>query len=560
MLRSRFGILVSGIAVSLVQTAQAATPIAAYGFEDGSGTTLTDRSGNARHGTLRNGPVWSTGKYGGGLTFDGSNDYVRIGDVEAADGLTAFTVSAWVKFAAAGGGSRETHLVDKSNCTGYTNNGPWELAVSLTNPHKAELLIYPQNGQPSAYLFSGASTTTVDDGNWHHITGRYDGTNLSIWVDGVQENSFRAPGLRVPNTTYAVELGGNCNGYAYPFRGSLDDVRFYATALTQTEIQTDMVTSIGGSGGTPPPPPPPPPQTDTTAPSRPSGLAITNVTTSQVSLSWRASTDNVGVTGYRVYRGGTQVGTTTSLAFTDTGLTPNTSYAYTVYAHDAAGNRSSASASRSATTAAVSNPPPTNPNPPSGTYTTNFDQSENPLSENGRWRRANNAWTNVQTLGGVAYGTNGVTNGYDDSYSLLSGFGPNQSGEATVYRNTSYPPNDPHEVEILLRFSDDSSNARGYECLFNVRGGVDLIRWNGAMGNYANLSLSETGWFGRELVTGDKVKCTIVGSTITAYINGQLMARASDSAITSGQPGIGFFVRQGSPLLLGLTSYTASQL
>src|ERR1043165_3241424 len=124
MLRPRFEILVSGIAVSLVQTVQAATPIAAYGFEDGSGTTLTDRSGNARHGTLRNGPVWSTGKYGGGLTFDGSNDYVRIGDVEAADGLTAFTVSAWVKFAAAGVGSRETHLVDKSNCTGYTNNGP----------------------------------------------------------------------------------------------------------------------------------------------------------------------------------------------------------------------------------------------------------------------------------------------------------------------------------------------------------------------------------------------------------------------------------------------------
>jgi chitodextrinase len=69
-----------------------------------------------------------------------------------------------------------------------------------------------------------------------------------------------------------------------------------------------------------------------------------------VNLSWSASTDNVGVTGYRVFRNGAQVGTPSGLAFQDVGLTPNTTYNYTVAARDAAGNVSSQSASASATT------------------------------------------------------------------------------------------------------------------------------------------------------------------------------------------------------------------
>ena len=46
----------------------------------------------------------------------------------------------------------------------------------------------------------------------------------------------------------------------------------------------------------------------------------------------------------------------------------------------------------------------------------------------------------MQTFGGVAFGTNGVTNGYDDSYALLSGFGPDQTAEATVFRDASVAP------------------------------------------------------------------------------------------------------------------------
>ncbi|WP_406835048.1 cellulase family glycosylhydrolase [Streptomyces sp. AHU1] len=89
---------------------------------------------------------------------------------------------------------------------------------------------------------------------------------------------------------------------------------------------------------------------DTTAPSTPTGLAVTGTTASSVSLSWKASTDDTGVTGYDVYRGTVKAGQVTGTSFTDTGLTAGTRYDYTVRARDAAGNTSSASASVTATT------------------------------------------------------------------------------------------------------------------------------------------------------------------------------------------------------------------
>ena len=105
---------------------------------------------------------------------------------------------------------------------------------------------------------------------------------------------------------------------------------------------------------------------DTTAPSVPAGLSATAGSSSQVNLSWSASTDNVGVTGYRVYRNGVQVGTMVATSFSDTGLSASTGYAYTVAAFDTAGNLSAQSGSVSATTLASSSTDTTPPSAPSG--------------------------------------------------------------------------------------------------------------------------------------------------------------------------------------------------
>ena len=93
--------------------------------------------------------------------------------------------------------------------------------------------------------------------------------------------------------------------------------------------------------------------TDTTLPTIPTGLTATAVSSSQINLSWTASTDNVGVTGYDIYRGGTPLTTVIGTSYSNTGLTASTLYSYTVRAKDAAGNNSTQTASASATTLAA---------------------------------------------------------------------------------------------------------------------------------------------------------------------------------------------------------------
>jgi chitodextrinase len=105
---------------------------------------------------------------------------------------------------------------------------------------------------------------------------------------------------------------------------------------------------------------------DTQAPTAPAGLSASNVTQTGAALAWTPSTDNVGVTGYDVYRNGAKVATVTSPSSSQSGLTCGTSYTYGVVASDAAGNRS-AQTQLVSSTAACSAPPPPAPAPSGGT-------------------------------------------------------------------------------------------------------------------------------------------------------------------------------------------------
>lgn len=97
--------------------------------------------------------------------------------------------------------------------------------------------------------------------------------------------------------------------------------------------------------------------TDSVAPSIPSNVSASAATGSSITLIWDASTDNIGVAGYEIYRDGAKVGDAAGTTYTDSGLSALTEYSYTVKAYDAAGNVSEASAAVAAATAAA---PPTN--------------------------------------------------------------------------------------------------------------------------------------------------------------------------------------------------------
>src|SRR5438067_1035731 len=137
-----------------------------------------------------------------------------------------------------------------------------------------------------------------------------------------------------------------------------------ATDILGVRWNSDPVTVTVSNG--------PPP--DTTPPSVPTGLRATAVSSSQINLSWAASSDNVGVSGYRVFRDGAQIATTSATSFPNTGLSPSTTYSYTVAAFDAAGNLSAQSSSASATTPAA--PDTTPPSVPTGLRATAVSSSQ----------------------------------------------------------------------------------------------------------------------------------------------------------------------------------------
>ncbi|MEV4414674.1 RICIN domain-containing protein [Catellatospora sp. NPDC049609] len=139
--------------------------------------------------------------------------------------------------------------------------------------------------------------------------------------------------FRNPDGSYALlvaNVGGGTQTFGVSFNGMIVSYTLPAGAIT-----TLTWPNTGGDG---------------TAPTAPANLSASGTTASSTSLSWSASTDNVGVTGYLVFRNGVQVGTTTTIGYTDTGLAASTSYSYTVRARDAAGNQSPASAALTVTT------------------------------------------------------------------------------------------------------------------------------------------------------------------------------------------------------------------
>ncbi|WP_214412222.1 glycosyl hydrolase family 18 protein [Sphaerisporangium fuscum] len=161
----------------------------------------------------------------------------------------------------------------------------------------------------------------------------WDASTDNVGVTGY--NVYRGTTLVTTATGTSYTDSGLTANTAYSYTVKARD----AAGNLSTASNTLNVTTQPGGGGT-----------DTTPPSTPGNLRSTGTSSSSVSLAWDASTDNVGVTGYNVYRGATLVTTATGTSYTDSGLTANTAYSYTVKARDAAGNLSTASNTLNVTT------------------------------------------------------------------------------------------------------------------------------------------------------------------------------------------------------------------
>ncbi|WP_345516432.1 DUF4832 domain-containing protein, partial [Phytohabitans houttuyneae] len=178
---------------------------------------------------------------------------------------------------------------------------------------------------PSGLVVSGVTNTSVSL-SWSASSDNVGVTGYQVWRDGVLAGS--------PSGTSFTDLGRS-PGQSYQYA-----VRAVDAAGNVSGSSAAVSATTSGCSG------------DCTAPSAPV-LSSSGKTDSTVSLSWTAASDNVGVTGYEVFRGSTLVGSPSGTSFTDIGLSASTSYGYTVRARDAAGNRSAASNTVTVTTNAV---------------------------------------------------------------------------------------------------------------------------------------------------------------------------------------------------------------
>ena len=141
--------------------------IAAYAFDDGSGTTLVDASGYGRNGTI-SGATWTTGRNGGALSFDGADDHVALESLGTFYN-DAFTLEAWVQ--------KSTAKKDVGVVGSWTGSGPMLWVDHAAGRHYVTL------GQSfSSYLDSGVSPAV---GQWQHLSTTFDGTTVRYYVDGV---------------------------------------------------------------------------------------------------------------------------------------------------------------------------------------------------------------------------------------------------------------------------------------------------------------------------------------------------------------------------------------
>ena len=209
---------------------------ALFGFAEGSGGTTTDVSGT-QTATLQNGTLWTSGRYGNGLSFDGIDDHVTVPDSPRLDLGGTGTVEAWIRLSSLG---RWHGVISK----GAPNSDPQHnYALEVDNANRFLCII--GNGSVAV---TARSTVTASAGQFYHLACTWDGAALSLHVNGALSASV-AQVITPASNTQPLYIGQFGDGFDR-LHGTVDEIRIYNRARTQAEIQADMDTAIGA----PPPP------------------------------------------------------------------------------------------------------------------------------------------------------------------------------------------------------------------------------------------------------------------------------------------------------------------
>jgi hypothetical protein len=205
--------------------------IGRWKLDETTGTTAYDTSGMGNNGTYLSG-VTLAGTAApldndDASVFDGNNDYVSIGNEADYDLTGTLTIATWIKVSS------------------FTKT--WQ--AILTKGDSAWRLSRNSNSNTIHFACTGLSqlqvngSRNVNDGQWHHIAGVYDGNSLDLYVDGTLDATAASTG-NVSTNNYNVEIGRNAQAGGREFHGAIYDSRVYNRALLPEEIA-----ALYGTGG-----------------------------------------------------------------------------------------------------------------------------------------------------------------------------------------------------------------------------------------------------------------------------------------------------------------------
>jgi hypothetical protein len=218
------------------------------GQVDPNTTTAVDATTPASNGALANfdvPPAWETGRVGGALRTDGTNDRVDMGASSELDITGDLSMAFWMK-PGGKGAQKYGELVGKNKSGGAANDAyftdfVYTASVTGTTAPAGTIEFTITNGGVN-YVAQSTRTFAIDDNTWHHVAVTYDdGSRMTIYIDGVLDSEFAISVPEAcdskPDTYFALgNLASGTGVDTYCFKGVLDDVRVYTGVLTPAEV------------------------------------------------------------------------------------------------------------------------------------------------------------------------------------------------------------------------------------------------------------------------------------------------------------------------------------
>lgn len=213
-------------------------------FEEGAGTTTADKTGNGITGTLTNGPTWSAGKFGKGISFDGTDDYASIASPATLRNQD-FTIGFWVK-----PGTQDNSIISMLDFAHESAQG-WVIQSEDATTNKYYYFTYRSGGgyQPAGGFGAGIGIQYTSD-VWQYITYTKRGTTVKGYKNGVEvfTPADAASATVTYGTTENLFIGACVSQAARNMTGEIDDVRIYNRALSAQEI-SNLYNSSGEALG-----------------------------------------------------------------------------------------------------------------------------------------------------------------------------------------------------------------------------------------------------------------------------------------------------------------------